>query len=271
MTTPYQWPDWLNHIWAKSAGRGEGGAPENLARHTYTVLERLAETIRLRPALPGRLGLPRLWHCLFWACWLHDAGKAARGFQRRLRSGPRWPYRHEVLSLALLGWIAEAFSQEERVWVAAAVASHHKDAGELQLAYSEMGDPEGETLAELVAELDEATLRGLWRWLAECPASWLEALGLTDAGIEIPALPPQPEAVRAVRENGARGIRTWLNAYRRLVRRLERGDEQALLVAAIALRGHIITADHLASAHAGELPAPRLFVPERLLDRWQLS
>lgn len=93
MTTPL-WPDWLEEIiWAKSPEKGEGGQAESLARHTWQVLKRLAEAIRLRPHLPAALGFPQLWNCLFWACFLHDFGKAARGFQGRLRcgrKGRRW-------------------------------------------------------------------------------------------------------------------------------------------------------------------------------------
>jgi len=41
MVRPLCWPDWLEHVWAKSAGTGEGGQPESLAQHTWYVLERL--------------------------------------------------------------------------------------------------------------------------------------------------------------------------------------------------------------------------------------
>ena len=59
---PSIWPDWLEEVWAKSAGMGEGGQPETLAQHTWYVLERLSEFIRLRPGLPDELGVSRLWH-----------------------------------------------------------------------------------------------------------------------------------------------------------------------------------------------------------------
>ena len=90
------WPDWLDDVWAKSPEKGAGGRAESLAQHTWYVLERLTELIRLRPELPQALGVPRLWHVLFWAAFLHDFGKAADGFQARLRGGERWPHRHEL-------------------------------------------------------------------------------------------------------------------------------------------------------------------------------
>jgi CRISPR-associated endonuclease/helicase Cas3 len=132
MVTASRWPDWLNDIWAKSAEKGTGGQPESLAQHTWAVLERLTDLIRLRPDLPQTLGVPRLWQILFWAAFLHDFGKAAGGFQILLRGGERWPHRHEVLSLAFLDWIANGLTPDEQSWVAAAIVSHHKDAAEIR-------------------------------------------------------------------------------------------------------------------------------------------
>ena len=86
---PKVWPDGLDDIWAKSASKGQNEKPETLAQHTWNVLERLGDLIRLRPTLPEQIGFPNLWNCLFWACFLHDFGKAAVGFQEMLRGGPR--------------------------------------------------------------------------------------------------------------------------------------------------------------------------------------
>ena len=273
MMTPRIWPDWLNNIWAKSAAKGAGGQPETLAEHTWNVLEKLAETIRLRPALPAQIGVPRLWHCLFWAAFLHDFGKAARGFQARLRpGGEKWKHRHEVLSLAFVDWIAAAFAEEEQRWLVAAIVSHHRDEEDIQQLYNSIGDPSDRSLIGLVAELDEPTLRGLWRWLAECPVNWIETLGLVAAGISIPALPPEGDAVRSVTDQGAANIRKWLKTYHRWVdRTINRSDEAAVQIGAIALRGHLISSDHMASAHVGELPRPQLADPDRLLAGWKLS
>ena len=192
MTIPL-WPDWLEDVlWAKSAEKGAAGQAESLAWHTWHVLEKLAEAIRLRPSLPMSLGFPRLWNCLFWACFLHDFGKAARGFQDRLRGGEKWPHRHEVLSLAFLDWIAGSLPDEELRWVAAAIVSHHKDADEIGLMYMDPTDPADEPLVERVAEISEEAIRGLWRWLNECPASWIEALGLGSVVYKCPHCLPKP-------------------------------------------------------------------------------
>lgn len=271
MTTPL-WPDWLEDIlWAKSAEKGVGGQAESLARHTWNVLEKLAEAIHLRPGLPLALGFPHLWNCLFWACFLHDFGKAAQGFQKRLRGGEKWPHRHEVLSLAFLDWISGGLSEEELRWVAAAIVAHHKDADEIALLYMDPNDPADDPLAERVAEIGEEAITGLWRWLKECPAAWIEALGLGDAGIRLPALPNQEEAIRRVREQGAMRARQWLHTYRRWLTKLSRSNERSLIVGTLALRGHLLSADHMASAHTGRAPEPLLARPDDLLTRLQVG
>ena len=271
MITPL-WPNWLEEIlWAKSASKGEGGQAETLARHTWYVLERLADLISLRPSLPEAIGFSSMWNCLFWACFLHDFGKAARGFQERLRGGPKWPHRHEVLSLAFLDWISDAASEEELLWIAAAIVSHHKDADEISLMYMDPRDPDEDPLAARVEEIDDDAIIGLWRWLNECPASWIDALGLKDVGIRLPALPSQAEALQDIRERGAMCIRRWLQRYRRCLKTLSHSDERRLVIGTLALRGYMISSDHMASAHTGKPPAPLPARPADLLSRLQIK
>lgn len=252
--TASHWPDWLDDAWAKSAEKGASGQPESLAQHTWYVLERLTEFIRLRPDLPQTLGVPRLWHILFWAAFLHDFGKATSGFQAMLRGGERWPHRHEVLSLAFLDWITAGLTPDEQPWVAAAIVSHHKDAAEIRRLYALPDDPDDDQLIARVAELNETALRGLWRWLAECSAAWIDDLGLGDVGVSVPTLPSPESAVAMVQQQGVARIRYWLKVYRRFARRVERSDERSLIVGTLALRGYLVNADHSASAHAGPLP-----------------
>lgn len=250
-----RWPDWLDDVWAKSADKGAGERPESLAQHTWYVLQRLAEFIRLRPDLPQFLGVPRLWHILFWAAFLHDFGKATEGFQAMLRpGGERWPHRHEVLSLAFLDWIVGGFTPDEQPWVVAAIVSHHKDAAEIQQLYAPPDEPDDDQLIARVAELEKTTLQGLWRWLAECPSAWIGDLGLGEMSISLPTLPDLDSAVMMVQRQGVVRIRYWLKVYRRFVRHIEQSDEKPLILGALALRGHLINADHSASAHVGPLP-----------------
>ncbi len=251
---PLPWPDWLDHIWAKSAGKGEGGQPETLAQHTWYVLERLSEFIRLRPSLPEELGMPRLWHILFWAAFLHDFGKATEGFQAMLRGGDRWPHRHEVLSLAFLDWIATDLSPDEQEWIVAAIVSHHKDASDIRRLYPPPDDADEDQLTPRLAELNEQTGRGLWRWLAECPAAWVEALGLTGLGIEMMPILAEDKAIGLVQQSGTARIHHRLKVYRRFVHKVDKSKDRTLIVGTLTLRGYLINSDHSASAHAGSLP-----------------
>ncbi|NPV62808.1 MAG: CRISPR-associated helicase Cas3' [Methanotrichaceae archaeon] len=268
---PQAWPDDSENIWAKSASKGQNEKPETLALHTWSVLERLGDLIRLRPMLPEEISFPPLWNCLFWACLLHDFGKAAEGFQAMLRGGARWSHRHEVFSLAFLDWIGEALSDDERKWVAAAIVSHHKDAKEIQLAYTERGDPGNKVLAQRLGEIDESRMIALWNWINECQNAWIECLNLTDSGIKLANLKPKSESIDLIKKNGADNIRKWLNEYQRFVRKINRSADSALIIGSIVLRGHITSSDHLASAHTGDLPSSKLSDPEKLLERWSIA
>ncbi len=270
MTIP-SLPEELNHIWAKSASRGFDDKPEPLAQHTLFAIERFADTIRLRPNLPERIDAPRLWNNLFWACFLHDFGKAAKGFQDMLHEGKRYTHRHEVLSLAFLDWLGTPLSEDDKLWIAAAIVSHHKDADEIQRLYSTIGDPNNEIIAERLAEIDDSTLGHLWDWLAEYPKLWMDDLQINNKGIILPSLVPKEEAINSIKNKGAENIRRWLNAYGRWIRKINKSDEKALILGTIALRGFTVSSDHLASAHAGELPPSKLAGPEKLLERFKLS
>ena len=273
MKRPSVWPEWSEDIWAKSPESKDDPRGESLAQHTWNVLERLAEAIRLRPDLPKTLGFPRLWHGLFWACFLHDFGKAAKGFQEMLRGGAKWPHRHEVLSLVFLDWITDTLSDEEQKWIAAAIVSHHRDQRTLKisLAYLFLSEFDEDPLVERVSEIGEETLKGLWRWLNECAASWIEALGLAQTNIQTVKTPSQTEAIEAVRRQGAQRVRYWLKTYHRFVRDLTYTEQRAQIIGTLALRGHLISSDHMASAHTGPLSPSPLVQPSDLLVRLGLK
>ncbi|MDE0144203.1 MAG: CRISPR-associated helicase Cas3' [Caldilineaceae bacterium] len=257
-------------LWAKSAQKGEDGKPESLARHTWLVLSRLADFIQLRPDLPAQVGVPHLWHILYWAAFLHDFGKAAVGFQSRLRGGPKWPHRHEVLSLAFVDWIADGLNEEERLWLAAAVVSHHRDASDIKWLYPPVYDEfDEDQVAELVTELDEGSLQSLWRWLTQCGNAWIDELDLSGYGIGPVKVLGENEAVDSVQKKGAERIHHWLSVYLRFVRQLHDADS-IQIIGTLALRGYMINADHSASAHTGKLPCIEI-EKERILAKGNLT
>lgn len=263
MLPPCQ-PARLDHLWAKSPPPG-CSAGQTLAEHTWQVLCRLADLIGLRPNLPQSLGIPRLWHILFWAAWLHDFGKAARGFQKVLRGkAQRWNYRHEVLSLAFVDWVADGLNADEQTLLAAAIATHHKDWHELD-DYRTPPDADSDPLPVMLAQLDPADIPSLYCWLTDCAAAWRDALGLQNHGVEIPSLPPlQTAQVMLQPSQSAASIRRRLNAVQQAVLAWEdqayyaESDSQTapILRLAILLRGLMIQSDHLASAGLDSLPQP---------------
>lgn len=245
---PSTWPEWMDALKAKSAQFGG----ETLADHTWEVLVKLAELRALRPALPQMVGVPRLWHCLFWACFLHDFGKAARGFQARLQGGPTWRHRHEVLSLAFLDWIAPALGEDEQIWVLAAIVSHHRDSAYIERVYNNLAE---EPLQPLLAELDQETVVQLWRWIAECAVAWRDALGFTADDVYAITPPDQAEALAQVLTEGVHRTRAWLCRYADWIAELPYAPEQTRLLG-ILLRGLTTSADHMASAHLAHMPPP---------------
>lgn len=265
--TDLLWPAWLDDVWAKSPV--EDGKPgESLALHTWQVLQRLSELVVLRPDLPQVVGFPGLWEALFWACWLHDFGKATRGFQAFLREGPRWAHRHEVLSLAFIDWLGETIGAEEAVWVAAGIVFHHRDAVEIAMRYLGPGEAHAEVLESMADDVEDLVLVGLWRWLHECYPSWIKSLSLHST-VRQPVLLPLEEAVGVFRRNAAASIRSRLLDLRRWERQLT--APKNLVMAALALRGHMTISDHTASAHAGAVPGLPLVKPDDLMARWGLS
>lgn len=266
--TSLLWPDWLADVWAKSPEK-EGADGESLARHTWLVLQKLAGMIALRPGLPQMAGCPGLWQTLFWAALLHDFGKAAEGFQGVLRGGPRWPHRHEVLSLAFLDWLDKGFSEEENLWMAAAIAYHHKDPDEISLLYMGGEDCSEDALQDLTAGVGEKVLSGLWQWLAACVPAWIEELGLASAGVRMVNLHPREQALKQFTSRGPANIRRLLRDLRRWLRGTARFRRE-LTVGTLTLRGHIVTCDHAASAHAQRLAKIQLSGADELLSKWKL-
>ena len=242
----------LQNIWAKSAPEGQTG--ETLLEHTEAVARVLAKIAQLRPDLHTAAGVPRLWHWAFWGCCLHDMGKAATGFQRQLRTGGIWGHRHEVLSLAFLDWLQPV--DEDSAWIAAAVASHHKDVDRLQERYPGDMAADDLVLGNLVADVPDEVVENLA--VAFCAASerWRNGFGFTSLGVE--PLSFKSKDVKTFRQRAAAGICCNLRAFYRLARELEKGRRTQIdVTASLLLRGLVITADHTASAHV-QVPSPTL-------------
>lgn len=228
--------DALGHIWAKS-GRG-GRAAETLTQHTDTVLQRLGAWRRRYPGLATHTSRPDLWDLAAWSCLLHDIGKTARGFQAMLEpGGPRFVHRHEALSLVAVGWLDA--SDETIGFVAAGVATHHKDLDVIRQSYP--FDTEERDL--LLAELSE-TDEGAWRaWLSGVGAPDLAHLGFA----QLPGL--CRVARRAALDRAFRALLILDEAID------ARPADDALAWTARAMRGLVLLSDHAGSAHQTLPPA----------------
>ncbi len=245
----------MDRIWAKSSDKGEASG-ETLAQHTWNVLERVRELARLRPGLPRELGRRNLWNLLFWSAFLHDWGKAAEGFQQLLRGEiSRWGHRHEVLSVAFVEWIAPDWPEDDVDFVVAAILSHHKDAGEIELEYP-LDLDEDSAIVELVGNLDESTIRMLWRWLTEAAPAWISDLGLVEMGVSMPSVPDENAAAGTILLRGSEIVMAYLERYLELVDNLKWDAEVPRRLLGVLLRGYLVQADHTASAHAGSFAPP---------------
>ncbi len=247
-------PPALEEVWAKSpeAGRTTG---ETLVEHTYRVLEKMVDQYTLRSDLGVRLGSDSFWHRAFWATFFHDFGKASDGFQEQLRPQARkaWGQRHEVLSLAFVGW-AFPEDSEDWIWITSTIVSHHRDLDYIRRHYPLDLDPDYDMLPLMLDSIPDEVIEALWDWTTTVPMAWIAQFDLYQAGIKLPAF-IGPESPQEFRVNGLQRIRRALTAYRRFVEELKDGGSETLRnLTALAHRGVMMTADHSGSAHAKAFP-----------------
>lgn len=131
----------FDDYWAKSSS-GDGRPGESIVDHTLQVVLRIARLRERTPDLPSLCAQPRLWHRMALAAALHDLGKLDPRFQHMLREPRRsrgekssYDQRHEILSLAWLNWVLGDDPFDDRRFIAAAIASHHKDFPEINTRY----------------------------------------------------------------------------------------------------------------------------------------
>lgn len=260
MNSSTLWPTWMedpanpeHRLLAKSADFGG----DTLAKHTWDVLSRLSDQLRLRPNLHELAG-ERVWARMFWGCFLHDFGKAAAGFQNILRKREDiWAerrHRHEILSLAFVDWLFPK-GHPDREWVIAVIAFHHKDANEIfdkyggKAATHQMQPNDLESvqmmLNELAAHIAPDTRVQLWRWIDECALAWADTLGFQLE--DIPQLLPLEEAqTTQFPKTIFRALRDFAEWSKQL--------NEAQKAVAMLYRGLILTSDHAASAGVTDFP-----------------
>ena len=214
----------LGHLLAKSHPR------ESLVAHLTASLV-AARALRQRVGqlrfLPDPLK-DRFWDWVEMAAVGHDLGKTACNFQDVLNGrSAYWPHRHEVLSLGWLPTVVE--DADERAWIAAGIATHHRAItgklarkASLGALYNDVSIDEFREGIGPVATIDAQHL-----------ADWLAA---THMGFR-------------------KGSITDLlgNAYEELQNLFDRWEYEVcpdIGLTAIMLQGAVTTADHIASAHS---------------------
>lgn len=234
---------------------------ESLVAHTWHVLSRLADQVRLHPTLAAEIETPALWHWLYWGTFLHDFGKCATGFQAVLKAQGRtrrWGYRHEALSLAFVDWLFP-HGDVNRVPVIAVIACHHKDADQIikQYAANDSDYPEDDMAGQMVAEVRPADQLILYRWLSACGWEWATALGFAPYISQV-SMPTEAKA-KATIQAGA--VHRAIEDLRGYSTNITFNDNHRAAQLGMLLRGMILIADHAGSAESHDEPFAALDLP----------
>ncbi|SHF34943.1 CRISPR-associated helicase, Cas3 family [Thermoanaerobacter uzonensis DSM 18761] len=136
-------------ILAKSSEYGE----ETLIQHTRNALLVFKSLKDTYPEVVEICDDEKFYEYLFVTVFLHDFGKAAEGFQKMLKEGKPWGYRHEIISAGFISCLP--YSEDVKKDIALAIITHHKDLYELQESYSTLTTPGKDNYIKKLKELEE--------------------------------------------------------------------------------------------------------------------
>ena len=100
---------------------------ETLIQHTENTLKVFKSIKDNYPNIPTFCDVSNFWEHLFYSLFLHDFGKAAIGFQKSLKGGGSWNYRHEIISATFISSLNEILSEEDIKAIGLCIITHHKD------------------------------------------------------------------------------------------------------------------------------------------------
>lgn len=232
----------MKNLRAKSSIK-PGVPGELLTSHLRNTLEAV-HAIRARvgdiPGVPAGF-----WTWAALAALLHDTGKLPDGFQRMVGNTAQeptaWGERHEVLSLGFVHLLLKDLPVEQREWVAAVVAGHHRpftsnlEAPPRLPLLTQYGDDQAEDFAHRFAPAGQEHLTDLMGWLHD-----------TGRRHRLPFAESMPRV--DVRQLTDAAHRLFQDVMDRWEWALPPGDDRGRT--AVLLLGAVTMADHLSSAHS---------------------
>ncbi|ORX22453.1 CRISPR-associated helicase/endonuclease Cas3 [Thermoanaerobacterium sp. PSU-2] len=218
-------------ILAKSSKYGE----ETLIQHTQNALQVFKSLKNAYPEVIEICDEEKFYDYLFAAIFLHDFGKAAEGFQRMLKEGKPWGYRHEIISAGFISCLP--FSNDVRKDISLAIITHHKDLYELQENYSTLTAPGKDNYIRRLKELND-NIKYLQYMIGEVPRWSKEYLGYEISLKQI-------QSIEEIQDAFCFAAKEYLNDYED--KKVEKHKRK------LFLRGFLTACDHLSSASQDEI------------------
>jgi CRISPR-associated endonuclease/helicase Cas3 len=176
-----------------------------------------------------------------------------------------------VLSLAFLEWILPEDTYGDPAWVVAGIASHHRDFARVDQLYpaaDDPGDDPFDPVVKLVGDVPPPSVFALAEFVRVDIPEWLAKTRLPLFPVS-PAIPADP--AEDFQRNAVARVYRALERYRHLFSTLEQAPSASRWnLAALALRGIVLLADHTASAHVTQPLVPP-HDPAEIIKRLELS
>ena len=146
---------------------------EALIKHIEKALKVFSYLRVCFPDITEICEIPQFWENLFYAIFLHDFGKGAKGFQEELIDGKKWNYRHEILSSGFVS--ALELPEIDKNAIALAIITHHKDIIELREKYATFPkeNPGYERFQKKISELNIDELNSMLDYIPSFSQKYL--------------------------------------------------------------------------------------------------
>ncbi|GAB6158200.1 CRISPR-associated helicase/endonuclease Cas3 [Desulfotomaculum varum] len=253
----------LADVWSKSKdSSGETGL--SLLKHTDNVVKQMGQFIVLYEKelmQMNKINLPRI---LLYGALMHDFGKIHPGFQNMLTTGKKYGHRHEILSLGFLEFLD--IPEEEKPYLAAAIAFHHKGWLDLTQRSPSYFTPKVpfekiNTIKELLVGVQLKHIQGLYLLLQNAGQYFLELTDIKISPYTVKNNKLTPEGIY----NNLFIIHQLINSFIS-GKGFRRQINQSVCHYATITRGLILSADHLASAKPMNL-SPGFVSIKQVLER----